>query len=356
MRKMLRTALAATLAGAAFVSSRAQTPEPAFDVAARRAVVERLALEMSERYVFPDVARSVADELARQRDALDAIAEPERFADRLTEVVQKVTHDRHIRVLYRAHAIAESAGDGPPPERVADERREAERVNNGIERVERLPGNIGYIDIRGFLAPKWASESITAAMTLVAHTDALIIDLRRNGGGEPATVAFMSSYLFDRKTHLNDLYWREGHRTEEFWTLDSVAGPRFGGTKPVYVLTSSGTFSGAEEFSYNLKTLHRATLVGETTGGGANPGDMRTLSAHFEAFVPEGRAVNPITKTNWEGVGVVPDVATSADRALDVAQALALTRLIAAEPDAQRKHALQAHLARVQEAAATRAP
>ena len=303
--------------------------------------------------MFPEVAHRAGDELARQRGALEAIGDPERFADRLTEVMQGVTHDKHIRVRYRLHALADPAPGGSSPSSEAEEKRESELRNNGVERVERLPGNIGYIELRGFLPPQWASESITAAMTLVAHADALIVDLRRNGGGEPATVAFMSSYLFDGKVHLNDLYWREGNRIEEFWTADKVPGPRYGGSKPVYVLTSSRTFSGAEEFSYNLKTLKRATLVGETTGGGANPGDMHSLSAHFDAFIPEGRAVNPITKTNWEGVGVQPDVATSADRALDVAQVLALTRLVAAEADAPRREAMQARLAQLERTGAS---
>jgi C-terminal processing protease CtpA/Prc len=116
-----------------------------------------------------------------------------------------------------------------------------------------LPGNIGLIELRGFASAEWAGEAIAAAMTLVAHTDALVFDLRRNGGGDPATVALVSSYLFGERTHLNDLHWREGNRVEQFWTQDWVPGARFGGSKPVYVLTSSRTFSGAEEFSYNLK-------------------------------------------------------------------------------------------------------
>jgi C-terminal processing protease CtpA/Prc len=147
--------------------------------------------------------------------------------------------------------------------------------------------------------------------------------VRRNGGGSPHTVAMLSSYLFDQPTHLNSLYWRERDRTDEFWTTREVRGKRFGQGKPVYVLTSRQTFSGAEEFSYNLKALKRATLVGETTGGGAHPGGVRRVHELFTVFVPTGRAINPVTRTNWEGTGVVPDVAVPADEALHRARELA---------------------------------
>jgi C-terminal processing protease CtpA/Prc len=156
--------------------------------------------------------------------------------------------------------------------------------------------------------------------------------MRANGGGDPAGVAFLTSYLFDKRTHLNDLYWREGDRTEEFWTREDVPGKKFGQQKAVYVLTSPRTFSGAEEFSYNLQQLGRATLVGETTGGGANPGRSRQLTPTMHVFVPNGKAINPITKTNWEHTGVVPDVKVPASDALATAQKMALEKLSAAPP------------------------
>jgi retinol-binding protein 3 len=147
----------------------------------------------------------------------------------------------------------------------------------------------------------------------------MIIDLRENGGGTPKMVALITSYLFDRRTHLNDLWTRSTNTTAEFWTQDTVAGRRFGGEKPVYVLTSARTFSGAEEFTYNLKTLKRATIVGETTGGGAHPVRCRRIDEHFMIGVPFARAINPITHTNWEGVGVEPDAKVPASEALNAA-------------------------------------
>ena len=139
-------------------------------------------------------------------------------------------------------------------------------------------------------------------------------------------VALICSYLFgDKPVHLNDLYWRKGDRTEEFWTKPAVAGRKYG-TKDVYILTSNRTFSGAEEFSYNMKNLKRATLIGETTGGGAHPGSFVRLSEHFGAFIPSGRAISPITKTNWEGTGVEPDIKVPKEQALKTAYIMALTR------------------------------
>jgi C-terminal processing protease CtpA/Prc len=159
----------------------------------------------------------------------------------------------------------------------------------------------------------------TEAMSKVADTDALIIDLRDNGGGQPAMVAYISSYLFDQRTHLNDIWDRRTDRTQEFWTRN-VPGKKYGGTKPVFVLTARRTFSGAEEFSYNLKSLKRATIIGETTGGGAHPVSPHRINSHFTIGVPFARAINPITKTNWEGAGVAPDIKVPASDALETAR------------------------------------
>lgn len=183
-------------------------------------------------------------------------------------------------------------------------RRQMAARGYGVAKVEILGDNVGYLDMQGFFPVEGAAPAITAAMTRLADCDALILDMRANGGGDPAGVAFLSSYVFEQRTHLNDLYWREGNRTQRFWTDTGVPGKCYGQHKPVYVLAGPHTFSGAEEFSDNLQQLKRATLVGETTGGGANPGRMRELGPHFAAFIPNGRAINPVSKSNWEGSGV----------------------------------------------------
>jgi len=214
-------------------------------------------------------------------------------------------------------------------ERLIEFRQKAKLDNYGLHKAERLPGNVGYLDIRYFYRPSWGSgDTAAAAMNFLANMNALIIDLRRCRGGNPGMVALVSTYLFDGEpVHLNSFYWRDEDLTQQYWTLPYVPGKRFG-EQPIYVLTSKDTFSAGEEFVYNLKTRQRATLVGETTGGGAHPGSPYRLHPHFEVFIPAGRAINPITNQNWEGSGVVPDIAVSPEQALKVAYRMALKSII----------------------------
>jgi C-terminal processing protease CtpA/Prc len=185
-------------------------------------------------------------------------------------------------------------------------------------------------------------------MDLLADTDALVIDLRNCGGGDPETVMLFASYLFDQPTHLNDIYWREDNHTDVRWTTATVPGRKYGSARPVYLLTSQDTFSGCEDFAYALKNAGRATLIGENTGGGAHAGSPHRLGAHFMMFVPSGKPINPVTHTDWEGVGVKPDIASSADDALDVAQIAALKRLIATTSNPEWKMRIQHRLDELQ--------
>jgi C-terminal processing protease CtpA/Prc len=181
-------------------------------------------------------------------------------------------------------------------------------------------------------------------MALLVDTKALVIDLRHCGGGDPESVMLFASYLYDKPTHLNDVYWRDENRTEQRWTQASVVGTKYGEARKVYLLTSGDTFSGCEDFAYALKNNKRATLVGETTGGGAHAGGPHRLDAHFMMFVPSGRPINPVTHTDWEGVGVAPDIKASAKNALDVAQVAALKAMIPVETDPVWRKKLQERL------------
>ncbi len=306
-----------------------EQPDLTIDAKVRTEVIDNILSNLNDSYVFPDVAKKM-EEAVRNRlknKEYDTITSAKAFSAKLTEDLQSVSKDKHLRVRYSFEAIpVREKREKPTEQEEADFRNYLKRINYGFERVERLQGNIGYIDLRGFFGPELGAETVAAAMTFVNGTDALIFDLRQNGGGDPEMVALICSYLFgDKPVHLNDLYFRVGNRTEEFWTKPNVLGKKYG-ERDVYVLTSNRTFSGAEEFANNLKVLKRATIVGETTGGGANPGGMFRISEHFGVFIPTGRAINPITKTNWEGTGVTPDVAVPKEQALKTAYLLALNK------------------------------
>jgi tetratricopeptide (TPR) repeat protein len=331
--------VAALLLVLAASAARAQEAAP-LTAEDRRAAVARIAELLEARYVFEDVGVAAGRHVQGQLEAgaYDALADAQAFAERLTADLQGVAHDRHLRV--RVRPAPPAGGEREDPDAlIAAQLRQIRAENYGFARVERLEGNVGYLDLRGFGPLELVRPTAEAAMRLLAGADAVIVDLRHNGGGSPETVRFLSSYLFGERTHLNSLYWREGDRTEEFWTLDEVPGERLVDV-PVFVLTSARTFSAAEEFTYNLRTRERATVVGETTGGGANPGGMAPVSDRLAIFIPEGRAVNPVTGTNWEGVGVEPHVAVPAEEAL--AAALPLARAAA---ERRREAALAAEAA-----------
>jgi hypothetical protein len=295
------------------------------DAAERARVIDGAIVQLDDFYVFPDVAKRMGDSLRARlrRGAYDSETNGLVFGIKLNEELAEIAHDKHLRLDYSARPIPErSASATPSPEDIARQKVQMENVNCGFVKAEQLPGNVGYLKFNMFAPPDVCGPTASAAMNFLAGTRALIIDLRDNGGGDPAMVAYISSYLFSQRTHLNDLWVRKTGQTEEFWTRDTVPGRRFGREKPVYLLTSARTFSGAEEFSYDLKNLKRATIVGETTGGGAHPVSGHRIDEHFMIGVPFARAINPYSHTNWEGVGVQPDVKVPAADALTAAQNL----------------------------------
>jgi C-terminal processing protease CtpA/Prc len=322
-----------------------QQPDLPIDAATKTQIINDLTRELNESYIFAETAKKMEADVKQrlQNKEYDKITNSREFAMKLTEDLQAVSRDKHLRVRFSYDKIpVRQDRREPSKEEIENDLRFMRQVNYGFEKIERLQGNIGYVDLRGFLDPESGAETVAAAMNFIGNTDALIFDLRQNGGGDPAMVALICSYLFGEKpVHLNSLYWRKGDKTEEFWTKATVAGKRYGETKDVYVLTSNRTFSGAEEFSYNLKNLKRATIIGETTGGGAHPGSMYRINDHFGAFVPIGRAVSPITKTNWEGTGVEPDVKVPKELALKTAYLMALNKVAEKTTDEQRKKALK---------------
>lgn len=322
-----------------------EQPDMTLTAATRKAVVDTLADRIDRLYVFPDKARETAKALRKRLAAreYDAITSAREFSDSLTSHVRAVTRDLHLRVNYRHEPVPPMNADGPPPEAEMERMRaQGRRTNYGFERVERLPGNVGYLDLRQFAGVPEAQATAVAAMNFLGNVDALIVDLRRNGGGSPEMIATLLTYLTEPGDRLmfNTFYQREDDRTMQFWTNPYVPGPRLHG-KPVYVLTSPRTFSAAEEFSYDIQTHKLGTIVGATTGGGAHPGGMFRVHDHFMVFISTGRAINPVTKTNWEGVGVKPDIEAKPGEALRVAHVEALKKIIeSVKDDPDRKAAL----------------
>jgi hypothetical protein len=310
-----------------------------------RDIVARALALLRENYVFPELAEQVATAVetrlaAGEYDNLDEIT----LTELLTSHLQEASGDKHLRVRLggtpgpgrRDHgrrAGSPGGGDRAEPERGEPADREARRRmmrqvgrldNFGIHRVERLDGNIGYLDLRRVPVPENAGPAIAAAMELVSGTYALIIDLRHNGGGSPDGVVFWCSYLLpEEPAHLNDIFHADTGQTRQFWSLPYLPGSRYL-DRPVYVLTSSRTFSGGEDFCYTLQALGRAEVIGETTGGGAHPTRPFPISAATGIAIPFARSINPITGTNWQGTGVIPDTPVPADEAYRVAYAKAL--------------------------------
>jgi C-terminal processing protease CtpA/Prc len=315
---------------------KAQTIEKNLSQKDKKDLIDSVSVHLKSSYIFIEVAKEMATSIQSElkNGKYDAITDPQEMATILTTDLRKISKDQHLRVEV-------SQGVWPEQALSEEDRRKEEierenymkRENFGFKEVKIMNGNIGYIKLNGFFDVEQAKETVATAMTSLSNTDAIIFDLRQNGGGKPEMVQLISSYLFDSNpVHLNSLYWRDGEVLTEYWTLENISGTR-NPDAAVYVLTSSRTFSAAEEFAYNLQNLKRATIIGETTGGGAHPGGMRKVTDKFVIFMPMGRAINPISKTNWEGTGVIPDISVAADQALKVAHTTALEKLALAAED-----------------------
>lgn len=327
-------------------TSVSQVKMKQIDMKEKSEVIQSITKLLKDNYVFPEKAEQMAETLSENlrsgnyENVTDAI----QFSDKITKDLQSVSKDKHLRVMFNPEdakammnsGVGNKGEDKPSPEMIEEMKYE----NYAFKKVERLNGNIGYVDFRNFVDAEYSKQTIEAVMGFLSNCDAIIFDLRQNGGGDPKSVQLITSYLFDETpVHLNDLYYRPENKTEEYWTLKDIKGKRMPDVD-VYVLTSNFTFSGAEEFSYNLKNLKRATIIGETTGGGAHPGDVMAVNNDFIMFVPKGRAINPITKTNWEGTGVIPDIEVAQEKALEIAKLTALEKLSQKASDNNQKQKL----------------
>jgi hypothetical protein len=313
-------------------------PKVVVDQAMRAQTIDALVAGLNQYYVFPDKAKQI-ETLMRQRrqdGVYDGIKDGEKLAAQLDADLASVAHDLHMKVVFSPErlspqppllSMARRAALNAPPEDGNFAMRWIDRIGRsirtfGVEKADHLTPKIGYLEISGFPPPNLTAEKYAAAMNKLADTDALIIDVRDNGGGTPQSVALLISYFVDQPTRLNDIWERASGETTQFWTADKLDGKRYGGKKPVVILAGPGTASAGEDFTYTMQALKRATVVGGPTWGGAHPTMPWRLGDHFYARIPSARSISPITHANWEGTGVIPDVATPPAGALAVAKQL----------------------------------
>ena len=306
---------------------------PAFiDLTTQDKIINQLSEKMRACYIFPEVAEQICTYLKGylHNGEYSALTEANLFALALTMHMQDVNHDEHCWIKWHAETLPEDDGQLRLNQAWQEERMlEARLENYGFYKVERLPGNVGYLDIHYFHRPAWGGDIAVNAMNFISDTNALIIDLRNCIGGYPGMIALVCSYLFgDEPVHLESIYWRDEDITQQYWTQPYIPGRRYL-DKPVYVLTSKDTFSGGEMFADIMQTRKRATIIGEKTDGGANAGASYRIHPHYEAFIPIGRTINPITGLNWEGCGITPDVSVPHEQSFNAAYKLALLSVIA---------------------------
>lgn len=318
----------------AFISAQNKTEKMTTEEKQR--IVEKISQLLNNNYVFPDTAVKIERHLKAKLSGgeYDNIEDRKKFAEIVTNDVQSVSRDKHMRVFLRSRQPLSAEEKASPAADLYRQKMTLKEQNYGFTKVEKLKDNVGLLEITSFPPLQLAKEYADLAMKFLSGSDALIIDLRRNGGGNPDLIQYVCSYLFERPTHINSIYERKDGRTEDYVTLEKVDGQKLSSV-PVYVLTSRRTFSGGEEFAYDIQTQKRGVLIGETTGGGANPGDMFPVIDDFGIFIPTGRAINPVTKTNWEGTGVIPDINIEAVKALDTA--ISIARKAAKEHRATRE-------------------
>ncbi len=334
--------------------AQAGRPDVTIDAKTRTEAVSNLAKEIEANYFDARTGAGIAKELRNDlRTGRYSQASAIELSTILTEDLRRLSGDPHFKVDYfvipRTFPAAVASQD---PVSEADRRLTLRLQNFGFARVERLPGNVGYLKLDAFELPSVSGETAGAAMQFLSGTDALIIDLRDNRGGYGTMAVFMASYFFADPVHLSDRIGRDPADLKQTWTYAVVPGPRYL-DKPVYVLSGSRTFSAAESFAYDLQSQKRATLVGETTRGGANMAAQLLLSPRFGVIMPIARVRNTVTGGNWEG-GLKPDVSTSATRALSTAHLSALEVIVSKHRDDPLTQEIERNIARLKaELAAT---
>ncbi|MEO6302785.1 MAG: S41 family peptidase [Bacteroidia bacterium] len=287
----------------------------------RTEIVTTVSELLKANYVFPDVAVKMSslinDKLKKGK--YNNITDPVQLGDILTTDALSINQDGHLRVEYNPAFFAQRHDTTGEDQRELQQQKRNLSRNYGFKKAEILNGNIGYLELSGFYSPsKKANEAALTILKFLSHCNSLIIDLRDNGGGSPEMIRYLLNYFFDTKTHINDFYMRSTNTISEIWTNPDTSQINL--TKmPLYILVGGNTASASEEFCYDLQNLHRATVVGTKTGGAAHPTMELDASNGFVLYNPYARAINPVTKTNWEGVGIIPEIICPKEIALETA-------------------------------------
>jgi retinol-binding protein 3 len=335
MSTFIKLAASALLLVSALVQA---APEAPLTPQQRNQAIADIAGAFEQTYIFPEVGSAIARDLLarRARGEYDHVSASRDLAALLSRHIDDISHDKHTEVAY----FEEDQLAAPPPadpatvrKRAAARRARAKAANYGFAAPQRLDGNIALVRFDSFYPPAEAAPFVHALMSDLADADALILDLRENGGGAAQLIPVLASYLFDEQpVHLYDTLDRRLGTRSEAWTAPALTGARFGGRKPVYILTSAGTISAAENLAYTLQKLGRATVVGERTVGAAHGSYGKPVSSHLVPMVASRRIIHAVTKSDWDRSGVLPDIKAPAGEALDVALARARADLDRSAP------------------------
>ncbi|HEY8559531.1 MAG TPA: S41 family peptidase [Pyrinomonadaceae bacterium] len=349
MKILLKPAIVFLLLAALTAAAFAQSESGKIDARFRAATIESVLRLLKEKYAYPEMAEKMRSAVTEKQKsgAYDSITDGEKLAAEITADLRAVFDDRHLKISYSAQPISQNSAKAgaPTAEEIAAARRKQTRENFGAARVEILDGNVGLIQLNYFAPLDWSAPAYAAMMNFVADTDALILDLRQNGGSmDVDTAPFISGYLFEKPVQVGELYSRETGATRQVWTPAQVPGRRYLG-KPVYILTSRRTASGAEGFVSSLKKLNRAVTIGETTMGATMPGMSHRVNEHFTIWISTGRS--SAADAQNENKGIAPDFPVAPEKALAAAHLLILKQLLTAATDEQWQTQLKKFIARL---------
>lgn len=313
---------------------------PAKDSINLHQLIDSLTRSLNNHYVFPEKAKSISMHLQSQlhKNAYTSyVKNPQQLAEQIQRDITQIHRDPHMNLQYDPGFVPQEAHQLSEDE-IRRSKHYWKEQNYSFRKVEVLPGNVGYLPFDGFVEDiESAKPTISSALKFLANTSAIIIDLRENRGGSPEMVSQIESYFFKEKTHMNDIINRSANDTTVFYA-DPAKADSLNLSMPVYILTSRNTFSAAEDFTYGMQQAKRATIVGEVTGGGAHPQMPFSVGQGFVISIPFARSFNPVTKTDWEGTGVIPDVKASAKEALVKAQEHIFTQQVLISKDEKEKH------------------